>query len=265
MRCGIIPIMIQPESKDIYVLLGRNRTSEAYAGSHAWSDFGGIKLLHEKPEACAARELAEESLETLVKFHECHIMQQALEDGEYIYKRSDHESIIWFVRFKWNPAALFEFASIHKILSTMSKICKKYQLTNSEKNVLKKYRWFCKDTRLNDILEHPAIIYEKKHIYSDSIIKAQSGFATLLNIQYASKDTLAYMTSTKSYAKIVKNIKPEWLEKDLLQLFSIPQLCAMICQGSATCSKGICSQLDLKIISIITQFIRLIRFRGCIE
>jgi hypothetical protein len=257
MRCGIIPIMIHPDSKDLYVLLARNRTAESYAGSHAWSDFGGQLMRGEVPEACAARELAEESLETLVKYHERHIMQQALEDGEYIYKRQDDESIIWFVRFKWNPAALFEFNSIHKLLSVFSKICKQYQLTTSEKNILKKYRWFCKDSRLVDILQHPAILSKKQKINSETIAKAQTKFASELNINIS--------ISNSTEAIVISEIKSEWLEKDLLQLFSIPQLCAMLCQGSASCSKGICAQLDLKIIPIITQFIRLVRFSSMLH
>jgi hypothetical protein len=257
MRCGIIPIMIHPDSKDLYILLARNRTSESYAGSHAWSDFGGQLMRGETPEACAARELAEESLETLVKFHERHIMQQALIDGEYIYKREDEESIIWFVRFKWNPAALFEFNSIHKILSAISKVCKRYQLTTSEKNILKKYRWFCKDSRLQDILQHPAILYTHQKLNADIIAKAQTKFASELNINIS--------ISKSTEANIISEIKSEWLEKDLLQLFSVPQLCAMLCQGSASCSKGICAQLDLKIVHIITQFIRLVRFQGSVQ
>jgi len=258
MRCGIIPVMVHPESGCVYVLLGRNRTAESYPGSNSWSDFGGMAEVGESAEACAAREVAEESLETLVKYHERHIMQQALTDGEFIFKRSEAGSVHFFVKFKWNPGCIFEFGSIHKILSSMSKVCKKYELTNSERATLKKYRWFCKDSRLGDILQHPAIVYRTQYLKTDTISCAQSKFAAHLELRPGSK---LGAERARVRVRVIDEIKNQWLEKDSMQLFSIPQICAMLCQGSVSCSKGICSQLDTEIGPSLTQFIRTLRFQ----
>jgi hypothetical protein len=244
--------MVDPETGCVYVLLGRNRTAESYPGSNAWSDFGGTLAHGETPEACAAREVAEESLETLVKFHERAIMTQALTDGQYIFKICTEADTHWVVKFKWNPAAIFEFGSVHRILSSMSKLCKGYELTNSEKSTLKKYRWFCKDARLSSILQHPAIVHTKKNLDSASISKAQAAFASRIQA--------SVQPQTHTEARVIRDIKPQWLEKDSLQLFSIPQICAMVCQGSVSCSKGICSQLDKRIIPSLTQCIRMLKF-----
>jgi len=257
MRSGIIPVMVHPDSGCVYVLLGRNRTAESYPGSNAWSDFGGYAKVGESPESCAAREIAEESLETLVKYHERHIMERALTDGQYIFKREDPNSnILWFVKFKWNPAALFEFGSIYKLLSTMSKVCKQYILTNSEKNILKKYRWFCKDKRLNDVLQHPAIVHKEQILTPECISQAQAAFASHAQMAVP----LPYTNTKPSLTRIISEVKSHWLEKDSLQLFSIPQLCAMICDGSVSCSKGTCSQLDQTLVAGLTHFLRIIKF-----
>lgn len=206
-----------------------------------------------------AREVAEETLETLVKFHERHIFQKSLEDENYMFKFEDQFNVVYAVKFAWDPAKTHEFGVLRKVLASVSKLARGLPLTKADQAAVCKYRWFCKDKRLGDLLLHPAIVFEQEAVPSDALLVAQQRLAQELGVR---AQLLPKGQGTLHRANIVKRVDDSWLEKDQLHLFSMPQIREMLCRTSITCRGSNCSQLDAAAIPWLQHVARLFCFQA---
>lgn len=259
-RASVIPVMVHPRAGP-FILLGRNRAAEGWSGASCWSDFGGQIQASESAEAAAAREIAEESIETLVKFHEQDIFRQSLLDHNYMCKFEDQFNVVFAVRFDWDPSKLHEFTVMRRVLASLSKLARGLGLTEVDQAQLGKFRWFCKDKRLNDILAHPAIESTQQIVTAAQSSAAQTRLAQALGIRSQPPSN----SQTLIKVRVIQRIADSWLEKDQVQLFSIPVLRKMLSLDSVTCRGTACSRLDPAVIPWLQAFTRLFCFQMCMQ
>lgn len=253
-RASVIPVMVHPTA-GVYVLLARSRAGE-WDGASKWGDFGGSSQEGEEPEDTAAREVAEESVETLVKWHERHIFRQSLLDKQYVLKHESQFNTTYIVRFAWDPSKVYEFSLMRKVLAGLQKLARGLELGRADRETLCKYRWFCRDTRLTRILQHPAVHSRAAPLPPSEIAAAQHRLATALGLR-------SVTPSRADKAIVVTSVDSAWLEKDKLQLFSLEQVRAMLCGGGSYCRGAACSELDDAVKPALRLLSRVMRFYGC--
>ena len=259
-RSSVIPVMVHPRAGP-YVLLGRNRASEGWTGASCWSDFGGNVAAGESVEQAAAREIAEETIETLVKHHEAKIFQTSLEEQNYMFKFQDQFNVVFAVKFAWDPAKTHEFLVLRKILASIAKLARGIPLTTGDQASLCKYRWFCKDKRLCDLLLHPAIHAEEQAVACQTLVCAQQRLSRELGIRWGSSSSASAQGHLMK-AHVVRRVDDAWLEKDELHLFSLPQIREMLSRDSITCRGSNCSKLEPRVVPWLQHLSRLFCFQA---
>jgi hypothetical protein len=210
-------------------------------GSALWSDFGG--KVKEEVEECAARELYEETLGVLISKDDIPILAQSLKDEQYIFRVEN----TFLVKFDWKPSVLFEYSKIHFQIKSFEKILAGYPLSAAQRVEMCKYNWMQgrNDARLKKILEHGAIVKETRYMPVSVIEQANN------NLNFIICATPAKLSGAPTNCTIIKGVKPQFLEKDVLELFSLEQLWCSLKSGGL-CVKGQSIQLS----SDFSQFLQ---------
>ena len=233
-RVGVLPIMVDPQYKLPYILLGRSRSVASWAeGSMVWSDFGGLVAQFESVEKAAARELVEESLGLLLKSEDCLLFAKSLMDENYICKvvaELDCEtSILYLVRFQWRPALLHEFQGLHQQLKAMSHISRGVALLKEERDSVSRFKWLQSETdqSLKRVLRHPSLLKQEAYLPRSIVNKAHSQLSATLNV-------LNHQTADgpPTRSVVIKGVRSSWMEKNRLELFSLQQI---LCCASSVC------------------------------
>jgi len=217
-----------------FLLLGRSRNMKSWIeGSSLWSDFGGN--VKEEVEECAARELYEETLGVLISKDDISILSQSLKDEQYIIRVDN----TFLVKFNWNPAVLFDFSKIHFQMKCFEKVLGGFPLTSAQRLEMCKFKWMQgrTDARLKKLLEHGAIMKETRFLPISVIQNANDALNSTI---HASNTKLQ---GAPASCTIIKGVKPQFLEKDVLELFSLEQLWCSL-KSSGLCVKGQSIQLS---------------------
>lgn len=231
-RVSVLPVMTDPVSKETYFVLGRNRVVHDWSdGSATWSDFGGQCNEDEEREQCAARELVEESLETILKLSDAVLFAQALREDVYMLCLETESALVYLVRFQWNPACSYEFSSFRSVLSCLYKLHRRYPLSKEESNKMLRYGWFDKrKKKLEALLQHPALTVHQTTLRDREILAAQQTLGELLGRRVSTSPRVA---DSVQQCFVIRDVNSAWLEKDKLQLFSVEQLRAMLSHRTA--------------------------------
>jgi hypothetical protein len=203
-------------------------------GSVLWDDFGG-NVKDEDVEECAARELYEETLGTLISKDDVSILAASLRNEQYVFRIEN----TFLVKFDWNPKVLYEFSKIHFQMKCLQKISAGYPLFPAQRLEMCKYKWMesRKDGRLQTLLNHPAVLKERRFLPASVIANANARLNVALQASSFS------ISGEPSSCLVVKGVKSEFLEKEVLELYSLQQLFCCL-QLSGLCVKGQSIQLS---------------------
>jgi len=233
MRASICPVMVYDGCP--FFLLGRSRSMRSWIeGSSLWDDFGG-QVKDEDVEQCAARELFEETLGVLISTNDVPILAQSLRDGEYIFRIDN----IYLVKFDWNPKVLYDFSKIHFQIKSFERISVGLPLNPAQRLEMCKYKWMQSrtDSRLSKILDHPAI-HKERRVFPLSIVANANN-----KLNEAIHASSCQVVGAPLSCIVIKGVKKEFLEKEVLELFSLQQLFCCL-QISGLCVKGQSIQLS---------------------
>tara|TARA_Y100000310_G_scaffold143746_1_gene143048 strand:+ start:347 stop:1225 length:879 start_codon:yes stop_codon:yes gene_type:complete len=123
---GILPYMIDPQTSEMYVVLGKECTIEGWeAGSNKWCSLAGKREYGETEFATAAREFYEESMGVIptyncrfsTKMHDIEFLKHELANDEYwmrlfvqVTKNCSKGRVLFIKKVPWTPnlPTLFE-------------------------------------------------------------------------------------------------------------------------------------------------------------
>ena len=249
-RVSVLPVMVHPGTQLPYVLLGRGRRVESWVeGSMLWSDFGGISRGGEPEELTAARELMEETLGILIKPEDRDIFAQSLLDESYILRLQDSMSIMYLVRFEWNPSIPFLFDALYRKLLAISHICRGIPLSQQERLLMARVAWL---KGAEAVFHHPSI--EKRHHTLPRSVLQNAQDALCAEIR-----TSAVTVSPGKPVRtlIVDGVSSAWMEKDRIDLFSLNQLrCAYM-----SCPAGKSIELHASFAAVLSKAIQALVLR----
>lgn len=249
MRCSICPVMVYEGCA--FLLLGRSRNMKSWVeGSSLWDDFGGRLKDQEAPEECAARELYEETLGLLISRSDIPLLAQSIRDEQYVIRMQN----TFLVKFDWNPKILFDFSKLHFQLKCFEKLCGMFPLTAAQRLEMCKFKWMQSrsDTNLRAVLEHPALEISKRPLPACAIQNAHSKLAEMIH----AKPSSAYGPATTCV--VVHGVKTQFLEKEVLELFSLEQLFCCL-QNRGLCVRGQSIQLN----AAFSDFLQNIKVSTC--
>ena len=245
MRASICPVMVVENLP--YLLLGRSRSIKSWAeGSSVWDDFGGMG---EDVEETAARELYEETLGTLITKSDIPVLAQSLREEQYVMKYMG-DGVIFLVKFNWNPKVLYDFSKLRFQLKCFEKICAGFPLFTQERLEMCKFKWMQCDSKLKNLLAHPAIEKSKRYLPGSVIENAHKSLSKAIH------------SSSTAYSKgcdtvIVHGVKKQFMEKEVIELFGIAQLCCCF-QEEGLCVEGQSIQLSssfLVFLPVLKKFL----------
>jgi len=240
---------------NIFFVLGRSKEMHTWTeGSHLWSDFGGIPKTYESIEESSAREFIEESLGVLVQMKEVSILTQLLLDKKFVLKIVYENQTFFVVRFQWNPAIVRNFKQQRHVLGAIHKICRCIPLNQSERLVLAKFMWLKGDPRIH----HDALSLQCLRVDSKVIESAQNELSKILMTQ-----SVEIKDATPRKCHVINEVEKGWLEKDEIQLFSIPQILQSI-EEKYTCRlTGKTVRIKFQFKSILVKIITCLQFSSC--
>ena len=185
---------------------------------------------------------------------EIDILTQMLLDKQYVIKVTCENDTYFVVRFQWNPAIVRNFKQQRHILGAFNKICKQIPLVQSERIVLAKFMWLKGDTRI----AHDSIILKTQCLDTETIESSQNSLSRILMTNEIS------ITDPKQRpCHVIQEIQKGWLEKDEIQLFSIPQLLLCLDEKYTCRLTGKTIRLKFQFKSVLVKIITSLQFSSC--
>lgn len=219
---SVLAFCSDPTHGRIYFWLGRERKVLAWsAGSSRWSDFGGGRARGDADAAAtAAREFVQETAGCVRYFaSDAPTLRTTWEDiaaslrrGEYVLKLetalSDAAPLRLFVTFvvqvPWDPRAIMRFAHCRALLSGLHKRLLRLPLEAHESDALEPPDATQRAARERWVLYHPAVRKRTR-----PVPRAMLGGGS---------------SSGMERVPVVDSVNTDYLEKDVLELWSVPQL-----------------------------------------
>lgn len=194
MSAGIVCIMVDPDCRGIYFLLGKNKYVDSWSdGSLKWGEFGGIGHPF---ETCvfrvAAREWLEETL-ACVKVHAWDNIPhtnavgftKALRDMQFLFRVDCGSKTLFVQQIPWDPTVVTRFALTRRALLHVQN---DKVLSHSERQLLR---------------HHPALsVIGRRRLFHDQRHKQ-------MRWRYRIDHPI---------------VSPEFLEKQEIGLWSLPQI-----------------------------------------
>ena len=236
MRVSVLPVMMDPTFIVPFFLVGRSRPVDSWMeGSLLWNDFGGVVRAGESLEDAAARELVEELAGVLVPPNDERLFAQALRDCMFVVRIDTDDHVLLVVRFAWRPSIPFEFGTVHRHLQAFSRMARGVPLTAAERLLLCRFRWLQShsDTSLQKWAQHPALRTRKQMLPASAVQAASDGMASALQSTRRQLDMQMPVSCL-----VIDGVKPAWMEKDQVEMFTIQQLQTALKPPGLTCSHG---------------------------
>lgn len=248
MRASILPIMIDPYG-NAFFLLGRQKSSSWVEGCHVWSDFGG-RAKNESIEETAAREFIEESNGVLVSPEDLYLFVHSLKTFEYVVRI--HNTFV--VRFQWNPSLEYTFQQTHTLLSSLHAVCSDKSLTKTQRIALASLPWIKG--------KFPSTIVQALKTRHATL--PRSVIQEMQRCMNADVGTHAIVTDGPPLScTLIQYVKREWLEKDTVRLFSIPQLKSWLSCVGLTCPMGQHLEIDSQFKEVLRIILSSLQFAAC--
>jgi hypothetical protein len=246
--------MIDPVHGVPFFVLGRSRPVDSWVeGSFLWGDFGGVPHPRESPEVCAARELVEESCGVIVRPVDTELFARALCDEQFVMRYEDERAVVFVVRFDWKPGLPYEFNKLFVQLRALSRVARGVPLSAAERLLLCRFRWLQSqsDSGLQALLGHPAVMKRRQLLPFSAIEKASHSLSDALGSAHRNMDIQMPVSCL-----VVDGIRPTWLEKDRLELFSIQQVQQVLRPSGLTCAQGQTLEFSPELLSILRAVLR---------